>query len=277
MLLSGKEPAEKIIAGIKDEIGRSGLKPKLGIIVVGDYKPSHIYAKRKMEAAKRAGIEAEVFMLGADASEGELLELIKKLNNDGGIDGYIVQLPLPKHINTDNIVNAIDPEKDVDCFHPSNFGKVALGMRERAFEPATPSGIMHLLEYHKIPIAGANVVIVGRSNIVGKPVALMFLHKDASVTVCHSKTRNLGEHTKKADILVVAAGSPGLIKSEMVKEGAYVIDVGTTRFGEKVVGDVESEVQKKAHLSPVPGGVGPLTVAMLLENTLKVAKMRGKW
>lgn len=274
MLLSGKELAEKIIGEIRAEIDASGLNPRLGIVVVGDYKPSSIYVKRKMETAKKAGIEVEVFELNEDAKESELLDLIKKLNTDERIDGFIVQLPLPKHISADRIIEAIEPKKDVDGFHPSNMGKVLLDLLDEVFAPATPLGIMKMLEHYKIPVSGANAVVVGRSSIVGKPIAVMLLHKDATVTICHSKTRNLSEYTKKADILIVAAGQPGLIKPEMVKQGAYVIDVGTTRVGEKVMGDVDPAVQKKANVSPVPGGVGPLTVAMLLQNTLKAAKMR---
>lgn len=274
MLLSGKELAEKIIREIKSEVDAGRITPKLGVVVVGDYRPSHIYVRRKVETAKKAGIETEVFELNEDAKESELLWLIKKLNEDEKIDGFIVQLPLPKHINTDKIIEAIDPKKDVDGFHPSNMGKILLNLPDEVFAPATPSGIMKMIEHYKIPVSGANAVVVGRSNIVGKPIAIMLLQRDATVTVCHSKTKDLSLYTKNADILVVAAGSPGLIKPEMVKEGAYIIDVGTTRVGEKVVGDVDPEVQKKANVSPVPGGVGPLTVAMLLQNTLKAAKMR---
>lgn len=274
MLLYGKEIAEKIIAEIRAAVEASGLKPKLGIVFVGDYKPSQVYVKKKTEAAKRAGISTEIFQLNESIAEGELLALIEKLNKDGDMHGFIVQLPLPKHIDVNKVIEAIDPKKDVDGFHPSNMGKVFLDLSEDMFAPATPSGIMRMIEHYKIPVAGANAVVVGRSNVVGKPIALMLLQKDATVTICHSKTRNLAEHTKQADILVVAAGQPNFIKPEMVKEGAYVIDVGTTRVDEKVVGDVDSEVQKKAHVSPVPGGVGPLTVAMLLQNTLKAAKMR---
>lgn len=274
MILYGKEVAERIIGRIKAEVDGGGLTPRLGIVVVGEYQPSQIYVKRKIEAAKRAGIEAQVYNLPEKADEAELLALIGKLNADRKIDGFIVQLPLPLHINAEKVIGAIDPSKDVDGFHPSNMGKIMLNLREEVFEPATAAGIMRMVEHYKIPVSGANAVVVGRSNIVGKPIALMLLHRDATVTICHSKTSNLADYTKNADVLVVAAGKPGLIKPEMVKPGAYVIDVGTTRVGEKVVGDVDPEVQKKAHLSPVPGGVGPLTVAVLLENTLKANKMK---
>lgn len=274
MLLYGKEIAEKIITEIRAEVEATGLKPRLGIVFVGDYKPSQVYVKKKTEAAKRARISTEIFQLNESITEGELLALIERLNKDRKIDGFIVQLPLPKHIDVNKVIEAIDPSKDVDGFHPSNMGKVFLDLSDDMFAPATPSGIMRMIEHYRIPVAGANAVVVGRSNIVGKPIAIMLLQRDATVTVCHSKTKDLSSYTKNADILVVAAGSPGLIKPEMVKEGAYIIDVGTTRVGEKVVGDVDPEVQKKANVSPVPGGVGPLTVAMLLQNTLKAAKMR---
>ncbi len=286
MLLYGKELAERIIGHVKAEAEGLGIAPRLGIVVVGDYQPSQVYVKKKMETAKRAGIEAELFHLPHNSEEKEVLALVQKLNRDGKIDGFIVQLPLPPHISPDKVIEAIDPRKDVDGFHPSNMGKVLLNLKDEVFEPATPSGIMRLIEHYKIPVSGANAVIVGRSNIVGKPIAVMLLHGDATVTVCHSKTRNLPEHTKRADILVVAAGKPFFIKPDMVKEGAYVIDVGTTRVEveagngkpktSKVVGDVDPKVQEKANVSPVPGGVGPLTVAMLLQNTLKAAKMRKK-
>lgn len=274
MLLYGKDLAEETIRHIRNEIEASSIKPHLGIVVVGDFKPSHIYVNRKVETAKKAGISTEIFHMPHNVEEKDLLALIKKLNEDRKIDGFIVQLPLPKHINANKVIEAISPKKDVDGFHPSNMGKVLLNLLDDVFVPATPAGIMRMLEHYKVPIAGANAVVVGRSNIVGKPIALMLLHSDATVSICHSKTRNLAEHTKQADILIVAAGQPNFIKPEMVKEGAYVVDVGTTRVGEKVVGDVDPAVQKKAHVSPVPGGVGPLTVAMLLQNTLKAAKSK---
>ncbi|MFN7088539.1 MAG: bifunctional 5,10-methylenetetrahydrofolate dehydrogenase/5,10-methenyltetrahydrofolate cyclohydrolase [Candidatus Paceibacteria bacterium] len=274
MLLYGKELAERIIAHVKAEVEGLGLKPCLGIVVVGDYQPSQIYVKKKIETAEKAGVKVRLFHLPHNSDEKEVLALIEKLNKDAEIDGYIVQLPLPPHINPNKVIESIDPQKDVDGFHPSNMGKVLLNLKDDVFEPATPAGIMRLIEHYKISLSGADVVVVGRSNIVGKPIAMMLLHKNATVTICHSKTKNLEEQTKRADVLIVAVGKPGFIKPEMVKNGAYVIDVGTTRVGEKVVGDVDIEVQKKAHVSPVPGGVGPLTVATLLQNTLKAAKMK---
>lgn len=274
MLLYGKDLAERIVNEVKADIEKLAFKPCLGIVVVGDYQPSQLYVKKKIEAAKKAGMDVRLFHLPANAEENEILALVEKLNHDPEIDGFIVQLPLPPHINPTKIIEAIDPSKDVDGFHTSNMGKLFLNLDDERFEPATPAGIMRLIEHYNIPVGGANVVVVGRSNIVGKPIAIMLLHKDATVTICHSKTQNLAEHTKQADVLIVAVGKPRFIKADMVKEGAYVIDVGITRVGEKVVGDVDEEVQKKAHVSPVPGGVGPLTVAMLLQNTLKAAKIR---
>ena len=273
MILYGKELAEKITNEIKGEVERLGISPKLGIIVIGEYRPSKIYVRKKVETAAKTGIRAEVFALPETTSEKELLLLIGRLNSDDDIDGFIVQTPIPDHISEDRVMEAIDPVKDVDGFHPSNMGRVFQNL-QTGFAPATPSGIIRLLDFYNVKIDGANAVVVGRSNTVGKPIALMLLHRNATVTICHSKTKNLADYTSNADILVVAAGAPGLIKGNMVKDGAYVIDVGTTRVGEKVVGDVDPAVQNKANVSPVPGGVGPLTVAMLLGNVLKAAKIR---
>ena len=275
MILYGKELAEKITNEIKGEVERLGISPKLGIIVIGEYRPSKIYVRKKVETAAKTGIRAEVFALPETTSEKELLLLIGRLNSDDDIDGFIVQTPIPDHISEDRVMEAIDPVKDVDGFHPSNMGRVFQNL-QTGFAPATPSGIIRLLDFYNVKINGANAVVVGRSNTVGKPIALMLLHRNATVTICHSKTENLADYTRNADILIVAAGAPGLIKENMAKGGAYVIDVGTTRVGEKVVGDVDSVVQNKANVSPVPGGVGPLTVAILLDNVLKAAKIRKK-
>ncbi|MFZ5340315.1 MAG: bifunctional 5,10-methylenetetrahydrofolate dehydrogenase/5,10-methenyltetrahydrofolate cyclohydrolase [Candidatus Micrarchaeota archaeon] len=269
MLLYGKELAEKIILDIRAKIKKSGITPHLGIIVAGHSESSKIYIKKKVEAAKRAGIKTKIFQFRQRTTESELLALIKRLNVNKKINGFIIQLPLPLHINENKIIEAINPKKDVDGFHPLNVGKIQLALNQDAFLPATAAGILRLLDYYKIQISGANAVVVGRSNIVGKPVGLMLLQRNATVTICHSKTKNLDQYTKKADILIVAIGKPFFIKPDMIKKGAYVIDVGITRMGRRVVGDVAIEVQKKAHVSPVPGGIGPLTVAMLLENVVK--------
>lgn len=285
--LSGKEPAEEVLKEIEQRIKKLKHKPMLAIVVVGEYKPSQIYVKRKMETAAKIGIETEIHRLVDNISEKELVQLVEKLNNDKKIDGFIIQTPLPKHINAQHVFEKIAPEKDVDGFHPKNMGKVLLNIfNDNMFSPATPTGIMQLLQYYKAPLEGANACVIGRSNVVGKPIAIMLLHHNATVSICHSHTKNLASYTKNADVLIVAAGSPGLVKADMVKEGAFVVDVGTTRIRvgnenkddkngkDKVVGDVDFEnVIKKAHCSPVPGGVGPMTVAMLLYNTVKAAEI----
>ena len=275
--LSGKEPAEVLLAAARQTMETNNLQPHLAIVIVGEDKPSQIYVKKKKQKAESLGIQATLHSLPASTSEKELLKLVDKLNSDPAIHGFIIQSPLPPQINTQKVFACIAPEKDVDGFHPQNMGKVFLNINaEQGFAPATPSGIMYLLDYYKVPLEGKHAVVIGRSNIVGKPVALMLLHKNATVTLCHTKTRELAKYTKEADVLIAAAGSPGLVKADMVKEGAHIIDVGTTRVKvgneDKVVGDVDFEhVIKKAYCSPVPGGVGPLTVAMLLSNTVKAA------
>ncbi|MFA5076978.1 MAG: bifunctional 5,10-methylenetetrahydrofolate dehydrogenase/5,10-methenyltetrahydrofolate cyclohydrolase [Candidatus Micrarchaeia archaeon] len=276
MLMNGKALAERVIDDIKAEAGRMRLRPKLAIILVGNDPPSQVYVRKKIEAAKKAGIETGLFHLPNDTGERELFALVEKLNQDKKVDGFIVQVPLPGHIDTDAVMERIRPEKDVDGLHPLNIGKVVLNLEDEAFVPATPAGIILLLEHYKVRLEGANAVVVGRSSIVGKPVSAMLLNRNASVSVCHSRTRNLAEFTKKADVLIVAAGKPGLIKPGMVKQGAWVVDAGTRRLAGRIVGDVDATVQKKANVSPVPGGVGPLTVAMLLKNTLKAARNKMK-
>lgn len=277
-VLDGKVAAESIHAQLKERIEALGTPPRLGIVVVGDYKPSQVYVERKRKTAEQLGIQTEIHSLPHSVEESELMALIDRLNRDREVDGFIVQTPLPKHIHSDHIFQSILPSKDVDGFHPSNVGKLLLNISDpNVFAPATPKGIMYLLDYYRVPLEGVHAVVIGRSNIVGKPVAFMLLHAHATVTLCHTKTKDLARYTRDADILIAAAGAPGLIKADMVKEGAYVVDVGTTRVQvdgkDKVVGDVDFEhVIKKAHCSPVPGGVGPLTVAMLLSNTVKAAE-----
>ena len=278
--LAGTVVAQSITERLKQEIKNEKLTPKLGIVVVGEDKPSQVYVKKKCEKAEETGIKAHVFRFPETISEKELLDEIRKLNDDNEIDGFIVQMPLPKQINPDLVIKAIDPKKDVDGFHSLNMGKVMQNIvDERTFWPATPLGVMKILEFYKIPVEGKKAVVIGRGNIVGKPVAMMLLHKNATVTICHSKTKDLKKETKKADIIIAAAGNPCLVTADMVKEGATIIDVGTTRVvidgKEKVVGDVDfNNVIKKANCTPVPGGVGPLTVAMLLSNTVKAARNR---
>lgn len=273
-ILSGREPAASILDKAKKIIESMKRKPHLAIVLVGNDPASEIYVKKKMEKAASVGVQATLERLDEKATEAELLKLVSMLNNDKNIDGFIVQSPLPRHINYAKIVEAISPEKDVDGWTSTNMGRMFLGLGE-PFMPATPMGIIRMLEYYDVELRGSNVTVIGRGNVVGKPLAFMLLERDATVTICHSKTRNLAEHTRNADILIAAAGVPGLVKADMVKEGAYVIDVGTTRVGEKILGDVDFEnVIKKANCSPVPGGVGPMTVAMLITNVVEAARRR---
>lgn len=272
-ILNGKYVAEKIrhdlsikVKNIKDKTGRV---PGLAVVLVGDDPASKTYVSMKEKACKKVGIYSEVYKLKADAQEHELLKLIHQLNSDEKIDGILVQLPLPGHIDEKKIIDAIKPEKDVDGFHPVNIGKLLIN--EKGFIPCTPYGIIKLLDYYGIEIEGKNAVVVGRSNIVGKPLAVLLLHRNATVTICHSRTKNLPDITKKADILVAAVGKARIITSDMVKEGAVVIDVGINRIEGKLRGDVDYEkVKEKASwITPVPGGVGPMTITMLLNNTIE--------
>ena len=292
-VLSGTEPAAEVLESVKSLIKKLGTMQaspasskspsdfrtgncKLVIVQVGQDPASDVYVRTKLKKAESVGMIAELKKLPETAKEKELLSLVLKLNKDDSVDGFIVQLPLPKHINTDKIIEAIDPEKDADGLTPLNIGKLATGTPETDFLlPATPSGIIRMLEYHEIQVKGKHAVVIGRSNIVGKPIALMLLNRDATVTLCHSKTQNLKSHTLAADIIISAVGTPGLITADMVKEGAIVIDAGTTKTKESTVGDVDfGNVIKKADCSPVPGGVGPMTVAMLLFNVVKAAERR---
>lgn len=286
-ILSGTELAEKMREEMKQEIARlkeqHGVVPGLAVILVGDNPASISYVKGKEKACAEVGIMSREYKFDADYEEKKLLKLIEELNNDSSIHGILVQLPLPDHISEEKILYAIDPNKDVDGFHPVNVGKLMIGVD--CFLPCTPHGIQQLLIRNGIEISGKHVVIVGRSNIVGKPLAMMLVQKkpgaNATVTMCHTGTKNMAEYTKQADILIVAAGRPHTVNGDMVKEGAVVIDVGVNRIedptkksGFRLVGDVEfEEVSKKASaISPVPGGVGPMTITMLLYNTILSAK-----
>ena len=269
VIMDGKALAEKIRARIKTEVAKLSIKPGLAAIIVGENPASKIYVDIKRKTCDEVGIYSELYKLPESTTEKELLQLIEKLNDNEKIHAILVQLPLPGQLNEEKILAAVALEKDVDGFSPVNVGKLFAG--NEAAVPCTPKGVIRLLEEYKVEIAGRNIVVVGRSNIVGKPVALMLLNRDATVTVCHSKTKNLAQHTKQADILVVAAGKPKLVTADMVKEEAVVIDVGINRMDGKLAGDVDFEsVRKKAaYITPVPGGVGPMTVAMLIENTLE--------
>lgn len=268
VIIDGKAVADRIRARIKAEVAKSDDKPGLAAVMVGENPASQTYVGIKQKACNEAGIYSELHKLPDKTTEAELLRLIERLNNNEKVHAILVQMPLPKHISEGKILAAIALEKDVDGFNPVNAGKLAAG--KEAAVPCTPKGIIRLLEEYKIGIAGKNAVVIGRSNIVGKPVALMLLNRDATVTFCHSKTKNLEDYTKNADILVVAAGKPKLVTAGMVKDGAVVIDVGINRAEGKLVGDVDFDAvkEKAAYITPVPGGVGPMTIAMLLENSI---------
>ena len=281
--LDGKETSNTIKEEIKVQVTEMKAKgervPHLAAVLVGTDGASLTYVGSKVRSCEYVGFESSLIQLEETISEEELLTQIDALNKDERIDGYIVQLPLPKHINEEKILLAIDPKKDVDGFHPANFGRMALDLE--AFIPATPFGIMQLLERYKVPTSGKHCVVVGRSHIVGRPISILMSQRgpagDATVTVAHSRTKNLAELTKQADIVVMALGIPEFLKADMVKEGAAIIDVGITRVADKthpkgyvIKGDVafDEVAEKASYITPVPGGVGPMTIAMLLKNTL---------
>lgn len=279
-LIKGSEISKQIKEELKQEIvklkEKYNITPGLSTILVGEDEASKVYVGAKEKACKELGIYSERIDLPADTKEQDLLALIEKLNKNSTIHGILVQLPLPKHINKTHVLYAIDPSKDVDGFHPVNVGKMMLG--EPTFFPCTPHGILELLKRSGTDTKGAEVVVIGRSNIVGKPVANMLLQKkggNATVTICHTGTRNLASHTKRADILIVAAGRPKTVTADMVKDGVVVIDVGVNRLETGLVGDVDFEaVKEKAKaITPVPGGVGPMTIVMLMKNTVESAKL----
>ena len=276
-IMDGKLVSSKIKEDIKREI--DGMKKKLGkvpgfaAVIAGDDPASKIYVKNKKLDCGEVGIYYEEYELPGNTGEAELLALIKKLNGREDIHGILAQLPLPAHLNESAVIENICPEKDVDAFHPQNAGRIMIGRYD--LQPCTPAGVMELLRYYDIEISGRECVVVGRSNIVGKPQAMMMLHADATVTICHSRTKNLADFTRRADILVAAVGKPGFITAGMVKEGAVVIDVGMNKKEDgKLCGDVDfDEVEKKAsYITPVPGGIGPMTRAVLMKNTLRAAR-----
>lgn len=275
-ILDGKKVSAKVREDLKlevDNLKKEGINPKLAVIMVGNDPASKVYVRNKNKACEEIGIEYEEFLLGEETTMEELLNVIDNLNKNQNIDGILLQSPIPKHLDINKAFRAILPEKDVDGFHPINAGKLSIG--EKCFVPCTPHGVVKIIEEYNIETEGKNVVIVGRSNIVGKPLIQCMLQKNATVTVCHSKTRNLEEFTRKADILIVAIGKQKFITENMVKEGVVVIDIGINRNEEgKLVGDVDFDsVSKKAsYITPVPGGVGPMTVAMLMENVVEAAK-----
>ncbi len=279
-ILDGKKLSQKIKDEIKEEtkeLIKQGITPGLAVILVGDDPASHRYVKMKEEACEYVGFYSIVHKMPESIQQEKIENTIKMINQNPNIDGILVQLPLPKHIDTTKILELIDPAKDVDGFHPHNFGRLWQGLD--TFAPCTPLGVMHLLKEYSIDPKGLDVCIVGASNIVGKPMAALLLNEFATVDICHIYTKDLQSHTKKADMVIVGAGKPNLITADMVKEGAIVIDIGINELPNgKLVGDVDFEnVSKKAsYITPVPGGVGPMTIAMLLQNTLKAAKQRKK-
>ncbi len=274
MILDGKGLSEQRLARLKEEIAAGRLSPRLATVLVGEDPGSQLYVRMKHKACEEIGIRSVNVTLPADATTGDLLDRLNTLNEDPDIDGILVQLPLPAQINTHRVLESINPEKDADGFHPRNMGLLLDGLP--GLRPCTPKGIMTILDAYNIPVAGKQAVVIGRSVDVGKPIALLLLMADATVTICHSKTQDLASITRQADILVAAAGKAHMVTADMVKPGAVVIDVGTNRVNGKLLGDVDFEnVSKVAGaITPVPGGVGPMTIATLLENTLQAARNR---
>ena len=277
-IIDGKELAKNIRLKLKDEVielKNADINPKLAVIMVGDDKASKVYVKNKSKACEDVGIEYEEYILPANTKMEELLELIEKLNNDETVHGILVQSPLPKGLDANEAFRKISPKKDVDGFNPINVGKLSLN--QDCFVSCTPYGIIKMLEAYNIEIEGAHAVIIGRSNIVGKPLAQCLLNKNATVTICHSRTKNLKELTKQADILIAAIGKAKFVTEDMVKNGATVIDVGINRMDDgKLLGDTDFEniKDKVSYITPVPGGVGPMTIAMLMHNVVKAAKQQ---
>ena len=277
-LIDGKVISAHIKQQVKaqvDELKAKGIEPCLAVIIVGDDFASRTYVNNKKRTCEEVGIKSLEFALPAETTQDELLALVDKLNADESVNGILCQLPIPKHIDEKVILNAIKPEKDVDAFHPVNAGHIMIG--DCVLKPCTPAGIMEMLKYEGIDVAGKNCVVIGRSNIVGKPMAMLLLAASGTVTVCHSRTQNLAEITKSADILVAAVGKAKFVTADMVKEGAVVIDVGMNRDEDgKRCGDVDFEAvkDKASHITPVPGGVGLMTVAMLMQNTVTAAEIQ---
>ena len=286
IVLDGKKTSSDIKAeiaeSVKEIVAKGSRPPHLAAVIVGDDGASLTYVGSKVRACKRVGFESTLIKLPETISENELLEKVNELNNDENIDGYIVQLPLPKHIDSQKILMAVDADKDVDGFHPTNFGKMALSLS--TFISATPFGIMELLKRYNVETSGKHTVVIGRSDIVGRPISILMSQKsnpgNSTVTLAHSRTKNIEELTKQADIIISALGVPNFVKEDMVKDGAVIVDVGITRVpdssvkGYKIVGDVDYDnvSKKSSYITPVPGGVGPMTIAMLLKNTLLAYK-----
>ena len=279
-IIDGKKISAEVKARAAEEVKQlkaQGVTVGLAVVIVGDNPASRIYVNNKKKACEACGILSEEYALPAETTENELLGLVEQLNNKKKINGILVQLPLPKHIDEKKIIAAISPLKDVDAFHAINVGKIMIG--DFDFLPCTPSGCMELIHSTGVSVSGKRCVVIGRSNIVGKPMAMLLLHENGTVTICHSKTQNLAEICREADILVAAVGKAKMFNKDYIKEGAVVIDVGINRNAEgKLCGDVDygSIVDKVSYITPVPGGVGPMTRAMLMENTLYAARQHGK-
>ncbi len=276
-IIDGKKISAALLEKVKadvESLKQSGTEPCLAVILVGEDPASQVYVRNKKRACENVGIKSLEYLLPESTSESELLSLIWKLNHDASVHGILCQLPLPSHINEKNVLCSILPDKDVDAFHPQNVGHIVIG--DAQLLPCTPAGVMEMLRYEGISPEGKNCVVIGRSNIVGKPMSLMLLAANGTVTVCHSKTPDLAYHTKQADILVCAVGKKGLITADMVKEGAVVIDVSINRDSDgKLCGDVDFDAvfEKASYITPVPGGVGPMTIALLMQNTLTAARL----
>lgn len=275
---------KKISAEVKEEVRikvaalkEKGISVGLAVVLVGEDPASKVYVNNKKKACEALGIESFEYLLSENTTQEELLELVEKLNGDDRVDGILVQLPLPRHLDEKAVIAAISPDKDVDAFHAVNVGKIMIG--DYTFAPCTPSGIIELIERSGISLEGKNCVVIGRSNIVGKPMSMLLLHKNATVTICHSRTKNLAEVVRGADVVVAAVGRAKFVTADMVKEGAVVIDVGINRMDNgKLCGDVDFDAvaPKCSYITPVPGGVGPMTIAVLMQNTLKAAEAKIK-
>ncbi|MBR2589722.1 MAG: bifunctional methylenetetrahydrofolate dehydrogenase/methenyltetrahydrofolate cyclohydrolase FolD [Clostridia bacterium] len=276
-IINGKEVSQKLKDDIAAEVKENGYTPGLAVIIVGDDPASRVYVNNKKKACAYCGFHSEEYALAENTTQSELIALIERLNQDENIDGILCQLPLPRHIDEKAVIEAIAPAKDVDAFCEADVGKVMIG--NYTFSPCTPAGVMELLKYYHIDVSGKNAVVIGRSNIVGKPMAMLLLHADATVTLCHSKTADLKDICRRADIIVSAVGRIGAVSADMVRDGAVVIDVGINRNSEgKLQGDVDYEAvkEKASYITPVPGGVGPMTIAVLMQNTLKAYKNNKK-
>lgn len=280
IILDGKEVAKKVRAQVRREARvfaeQTGHTPCLAVIIVGEDPASQIYVKNKKLACEKCGFLSREYALPESTTQEELITLIQSLNQDSEVNGILVQQPLPRHMNVSQINEVIDPDKDVDAFHPVNTGKIMIG--DEDLLPCTPAGIIEILDAYNIPIEGRECVVVGRSNLVGKPAAMLMLGRNATVTICHSRTKDLAEVTRRADILIVAIGRDRMIKKDMVKPGAVVIDVGINRTDDGIFGDVDYEPISEiaSYITPVPGGVGRMTIAMLMKNTLTAAKIQAK-